>query len=321
MRTSARMRMRDSRPGGTDPVAAAYQVCADITRREARNFSYGIALLPLVERQAMTAVYAMARRIDDIGDGDLPNEVRLDLLERTREELTGVGGTDGGRTGEDQSGEDQSGEDPDRDFALLALDDAARRLPIPMAAFGELIDGCTADVLGRRYERFADLQWYCRCVAGSVGRLSLGVYDAPQNSHANELADALGVALQLTNILRDVREDRINDRVYLPAEDMGRFGCALELDDEHNLTDSPARFAALVRFEVERARQWYDRGLELLPMLDHRSAACTAAMAGIYRRLLDRIDADPEAVRRSRMSLPTRAKAAVALRAVILARA
>ena len=142
----------------------------------------------------------------------------------------------------------------------------------------------------------------------------------PHMTTLRKLADALGVALQLTNILRDVREDRHNGRIYLPQEDLDRFGCTLALDAAGNLADPSDRFAALIRFEAARARGWYDTGLRLLPMLDHRSAACTAAMAGIYRRLLDKITAAPAAVTTSRLSLSGPAKLAVAVRAVTVAR-
>jgi 15-cis-phytoene synthase len=126
--------------------------------------------------------------------------------------------------------------------------------------------------------------------------------------------------LQLTNILRDVCEDRQNGRIYLPQQDLDRFGCTLPLDDAGNIADPSDRFAALIRFEAERARRWYDDGLRLLPLLDHRSAACTAAMAGIYRRLLNKIAATPGAVTTSRLSLSGPAKLAVAVRAVTVAR-
>jgi phytoene synthase len=135
-------------------------------------------------------------------------------------------------------------------------------------------------------------------------------------AEASRIADDLGVALQLTNILRDLREDRRMGRVYLPQEDLDRFGCTLDLDEAGELADPPDRFAALVRFEAERAEAWYAKGLRLLPMLDWRSAACTAAMAGIYHRLLQWISTEPEQVRHQRLSLPTSTKVSLAARAV-----
>ncbi|GGL12919.1 squalene synthase HpnD [Sphaerisporangium melleum] len=278
-------------------VQQAYRVCEDIVRTRARNFSYGIRLLPPPKRRALSAVYAFARRIDDIGDSDGPTAPRLARLTEARDALRRP----------DLSHDDQ---------VMVALADAARRYPIPMAAFEELIEGCTADVRGATYQTFTDLEAYCRYVAGSVGRLSLGVFGADDPQAAAPLADALGVALQITNILRDVREDRLGGRVYLPAEDLAKFGCTLEIDERGGFTDPPRRLSELVRFEADRAREWYGRGLRLVPLLDRRSAACTAAMAGIYRSLLDRIAADPLRALAARSSLPTWRKALVAGRAL-----
>jgi len=125
-------------------------------------------------------------------------------------------------------------------------------------------------------------------------------------------ADDLGVALQLTNILRDVAEDRAMGRVYLPATDLAEFGCASDAGGPRDA------MGLLVRFECARARSWYHKGLALLPHLDRRSRACTAAMAGIYRRVLDRIERDPAVVLDRRVSLPTRQKALVAARAITM---
>ncbi|MFD3603522.1 squalene/phytoene synthase family protein, partial [Streptomyces sp. NPDC058656] len=129
---------------------------------------------------------------------------------------------------------------------------------------------------------------------------------------APEYADTLGLALQLTNILRDVREDAEDGRTYLPADDLAKFGCSAGFDGAYPPAGSD--FAGLVHFEVRRARALFAEGYRLLPMLDRRSGACVAAMAGIYRRLLDRIEREPEAVLRGRVSLPGREKAYVAVR-------
>ncbi len=200
-------------------VRTAYRQCEEITWSQARNFSYGIRLLPPAKRQALAAVYAFARRIDDIGDGDLPAPDKLAALADARAgvmALAANGHRPGGLPAADAA-----------DPVLMALADAAGRFDIPLAAFGELIDGCEADVRGVTYLTFDDLLHYCRCVAGSIGRLSLGVFGTADVATAAPLADALGVALQLTNILRDIREDYLNGRVYLPAEDCERFGCSL----------------------------------------------------------------------------------------------
>jgi phytoene synthase len=206
----------------------------------------------------------------------------------------------------------------------VALADASRRFPIPLGGLDELIDGVLMDVRGATYETWEDLEVYCRCVAGAIGRLSLGIFGAdtetdtgtgtgvPGADRASEYADTLGLALQLTNILRDVREDAGNGRTYLPAEDLAKFGCS---DGFHRATPpAGSDFTGLVHFEVRRARSLFAEGYRLLPHLDRRSGACVAAMAGIYRRLLDRIERDPEAVLRGRVSLPGREKAYVAVR-------
>jgi phytoene synthase len=286
-------------------ASAAYRHCEQITWSQARNFSYGIRLLPPAKRQALAAVYAFARRIDDIGDGDLPAPDKLAALAGARASLAalGAGSADG-------------------DLVLVALRDAAGRFDIPLAAFGELIDGCEADVRGVTYQTFDELLRYCRCVAGSIGRLSLGVFGTADVATAAPLADSLGVALQLTNILRDIREDYQGGRVYLPAEDFERFGCSL---GNGSLTGGPAgngdgdKLTALVGFEAQRASAWYAEGLALMPLLDWRSAASAGAMAGIYYRLLKRIAATPRAVLERRVSLSAREKALVAARSLALA--
>ena len=288
----------------TADVEAAYRQCETITRQQAKNFAYGIALLPGPKRRALSAVYAYARRIDDIGDGTLPVPEKVAELAAARASLMALAaGTaaDAAATG---------------DPVLIALRDSADRFPVPLEAFGELIDGCEADVRGVSYETFAQLEHYCRCVAGSIGRLSLGVFGCAEPAAASPLADDLGVALQLTNILRDIREDLGNGRVYLPAQDLARFGCTLtpagpEPDSSHGTMAGP--LAELIRFEADRARGWYATGLQLLPMLDRRSAACTGAMAGIYRRLLEHISARPQEALAARMSLPGREKALIAV--------
>jgi phytoene synthase len=272
---------------------AAYRECEQITWSQARNFAYGIRLLPPEKRHALAAVYAFARRVDDIGDGMLPDSEKLEQLEQARTDVALLS--------------------KDDDLVIVALTDVAKRFPVPMGAFGELIDGCVADVKGTSYETFDELHHYCRCVAGSVGRLSLGIFGS-SDEKAPQLADDLGIALQLTNILRDIREDQQNDRVYLPAEDLKKFDVAIGRGiDTAQL--SP-QFGRLMEFEIDRARDWYATGLKLLPLLDYRSRACTGAMAGIYRTLLERIADRPAAVLTGRVSLSGGEKARVAVRAL-----
>ena len=307
-------------PPGTEAVGvhAAYRHCEEITWSQARNFAYGIRLLPPAKRQALAAVYAFARRIDDIGDGDLPAPAKLAALAGARDSVTALAAGRDLPGGNGRPAPESSG--PAGDLVLVALADAASRFDIPLAAFGELIDGCEADVRGTTYRTFDDLLRYCRCVAGSIGRLSLGVFGTADVAAAAPLADALGVALQLTNILRDIREDYLGGRIYLPAEDFERFGCslgsgALQPADGGN----GDKLAALVEFEAERASAWYAKGLTLIPLLDWRSAASAGAMAGIYHRLLERIAATPRVVLERRMSLSAGEKALVAARSLVVA--
>ncbi|HET9895795.1 MAG TPA: presqualene diphosphate synthase HpnD [Streptosporangiaceae bacterium] len=281
-------------PAAAVDVRAAYKHCEQITRQQAKNFSYGIALLPGDKRRALSAIYAFARRIDDIGDGTMPPEEKLSALAGARSAVMSLDSAAPG------------------DLVLVALRDAAARFPVPVGAFGELIDGCEADVRGVSYGTFDDLRHYCRCVAGSIGRLSLGVFGSANPDVAGPLADSLGVALQLTNIIRDIREDLGNGRVYLPAEDLKRFGCTLQPAEGDGQGMLGGNLADLITFEATRAKEWYATGLGLMPMLDRRSAASAGAMAGIYRRLLDHICLDPAQVLRRRVSLPAREKAMVA---------
>jgi 15-cis-phytoene synthase len=282
-------------------IDEAYVRCREITAAEARNFSYGIKLLPGPKRQAMSALYALARRIDDIGDGDGPAAAKLQSLAEVRKQVAEL------RTS-------RPALDPD-DPVMTAVADVTRHFPLPVSALEELIEGCEMDVAGTRYETFDDLVGYCRRVAGTVGRLSLSIYGSTDD-RAVGWADDLGVALQMTNILRDIVEDRKElGRVYLPGADLDRFGVGRDLDGpDENLV-------ALIAFETGRAEPWYERGLQLLPLLDRRSRACTAAMAGIYHQLLTSIRRDPASVLRGRISVPSWQKSAVAVKALTVGRA
>jgi phytoene synthase len=305
-------------------VALAYKHCERITRSRARNFYYGIRLLPPRKRSAMCALYAMARRIDDVGDGiagppatgfpyqtakTAPNKTdrvqehdKLAALGAVRASVSLLSGAASGLP---------VAAVPPGDPVLIALADASREFALPVEALQELVEGCEWDIAGRRYATFDELVEYCRRVAGSVGRLSLAIYGSSDPQAAGPLADALGIALQLTNIVRDLLEDRdVMGRVYIPTEDLDRFGVSPELDGK------PDDIMALICFETGRASAWYEQGLRLLPLLDGRSRACTAAMAGIYQRLLDKIRLDPESVLRGRVGLSAGQKATVAAMAL-----
>jgi phytoene synthase len=326
-------------------VRDSYRRCEAITRERAGNFYWGIRLLPAPKRRAMCAVYAFARRVDDIGDGELAPDEKLRRLEQQAASVTRLAGAgvpdvegSGGAAAQGNGGAPGAAVDP----VMIALADARRCFPISPAALGELIDGVRMDVEGTSYERFEDLLPYCRRVAGAIGRLCLAVFDAAasQGGSAPQLADELGVAMQLTNILRDLREDAQVGRVYLPMEDLRRFGLA----DAHEppvqalrraldaiagegnagagaAAGSPQsrsdELSALVRFEAERALEFFERGLGLARQLDRRSAACVLAMAGIYQRLLARIAADPARAVGERVALAPWEKAWVAATSMV----
>jgi phytoene synthase len=278
-------------------VEQAYKASGEITRHEAKNFAYGIQLLPKQKRQAMSALYAFARRIDDVGDG----------VGSAQEKLVGLAGL------RESVGRIARREPIPTDPIEVSLADASSRFPLQPAALLEIIEGCEMDCAGTIYNTFDELLGYCGRVAGAVGRLSVAVFGsrpAPTGTaESHELANVLGAALQMTNILRDILEDRDElRRLYLPVEDLERFGFCAAGDFER----SPEAFAELVHLEAGRTRLLYAEGLSLLPRLDHRSRACVAAMAGIYRQLLERIDAEPAAVLSRRVSLRGREKLAVA---------
>lgn len=313
---------------GSLSTAEAYSQCEAITREQAANFYYGIRLLAGEQRRAMCAVYAFARRVDDIGDGTLERSEKLSRLEAQERALAQLERGDHGPL---------EGSDP----VMLALADAYQRFSLPAGALGELIEGVRMDVHGTAYEDFEGLVLYCRRVAGAIGRVCLAIFGvrdrrAAELADAGQLADDLGVAMQLTNILRDLREDAENGRVYLPAEDLRRFGLVAPAgepsaaavlagiarggpaaeEEAPNGTQEPAA-QALVRYEAQRARPWFDSGGRLAVLLDRRSAACVLAMSGIYSRLLERIEAHPERALAERMSLPAREKAWVAVRSML----
>jgi 15-cis-phytoene synthase len=243
-------------------VESAYAEVERLTRREARNFAYGIMVLPRPKRQAIAAIYAFARRVDDIADGELPLEEKRAGLEALRTAL------------------DSRSEEP----MLVALADARSRYGIPDRALHDLVDGGLQDTERDRYADFAALDGYCRLVAGAVGVACVAVY----GSDDAERAETLGVALQLINIVRDVREDWELGRVYLPQDELAAYGVS---EDDIAAGRVSAEWRALMAFQASRARAYLDEGLGLLETLDSRSAACVSTFAGLYRATLDRIEA------------------------------
>jgi phytoene synthase len=246
-------------------VREAYAEVGRITRREARNFAWGIMLLPRPKRQAVTALYAFARRVDDIADdGGLTAGERRARLERCRASVEILGSASG-------------------DAVLVALADATSRYPIPLQALLDLVAGGLMDVERSRYASWDELREYCRCVAGAVGVACTAVYGPSDPAAAAPRAQAMGLALQQINIMRDVAEDWTLGRVYLPQEELARFGVSEEDIAAGRTGDS---WRTLMEQQAARAEALLREGLELLPLLDRRSALCVRAFAGIYRGLL-----------------------------------
>lgn len=277
-------------------LRAAYRYCQERARREARNFYYGFILLPRAERQAIYAGYAFARRCDDIVDDDLePEEKGRQLAEYRRGLEQCLHGRPSGPV-------------------FLALQDTIRRYRIPPEYFWQLIDGVEMDLAVHRYPTFADLRRYCYGVASTVGLISIEIFGYSDGQQARQHAEDLGIALQLTNILRDIREDSQRDRIYIPQDEMERFSYS-EADIFNGIANEP--FVHLMRFQAERAREYFERGRKLLPLLPRRSRACTAVLQGIYGRILERIEARPSAVLRERVTLSGSQKLALAGRELV----
>jgi 15-cis-phytoene synthase len=276
---------------------AAYAEVVRITRREARNFAWGIAVLPRPKREAVAALYAFARRVDDIADdpGRSPEE-RRHGLEACGQAVLALP------------------EAPAGDPVLVALSDACVRHAVPREALSSLVEGGLMDVERQRYESWDDLREYCRRVAGSVGVACAAVYGPRDPDAARPRAETLGIALQQINIMRDVPEDWHLGRVYLPRDERERFGVGEE-DIAAGLV-TPA-WVALMHAQAARAEALLEEGLRLLPLLDRRSALCVRAFAGIYRGLLVQMRARGYDVFSDRPSLSAvgKVRAVAALRA------
>lgn len=240
----------------------AYAEVERLTRRRARNFAYGIMVLPREKRRAIAAIYAFARRVDDVADGELPPDQKRAQLEQIRAGL----------------------QSPSDDAMSVALADARSRFPIPDSALHALVDGGLQDLGQTRYANFDELRGYCTKVAGAVGVACIAVY----GSDDVERAETLGIALQLINIIRDVREDWELGRVYLPQDELASFGVS---EDDIAAGRATAAWRPLMTFQAERARVHLQDGLGLLRSLDGRSSLCVSTFAGLYRTTLDRIEA------------------------------
>jgi phytoene synthase len=276
-----------------DEVGRSYRYCRRVARSRAKNFYYSFVLLSRPQRDAMCAMYAFMRYCDDLSDE--PGATRA-AIERWRADL-------------DQALAGRFSGHP----VWPAFHHAVRRFGIPPEYFREMIDGVASDLEPRRIETFDQLHRYCYQVASVVGLTTVHIFgfDSPA---ALPLAEKCGVAFQLTNILRDIREDAGLGRVYLPAEDLRRFGVPEE--DLRAGNRSPA-FVELMRFEAARARACYDESRPLLELVSPHSRPSLWALIEIYSRLLERIERSGYDVFARRIRLPAREKAAIVLRALL----
>ena len=261
-------------------LAHAYAVCRGIARASARNFYYAFLLLPSAKRDALAAVYAFMRHADDISDDPaLAPEEKQSKLQSYRTLMRRV----------------LAGERTD-DPVLMALADAQQRFSILPELFDELIAGTAMDAepsgnqLAAPYRSFDDLRRYCYFVASVVGLVCIRIFGY-RDVAAEPLAEQCGIAFQLTNIIRDVKEDALMGRVYLPTDDLARFGrSADELSPSHLRNGfSPAKFQPVLQFEAERAREFYSAAERLIPLIQEDCRPALWALVEIYRRLLDKI--------------------------------
>ena len=263
-------------------VDESYKHCEQVARAQAKNFYYSFILLESAQRKAMCAIYAFMRYCDDLSDG--PAKADAAIMQRWRDELTqALNGT--------------YGPNP----CWPAFHDTVQRFRIPHQYFYEMIDGVSSDLEPRRIQTFDELYDYCYHVASVVGLTIIHIFgfDDPK---ALELAEKCGIAFQLTNIIRDVKEDEELGRVYLPEEDRARF----------------ADLKSLLAFEASRAKQYYADSLPLIGMVHKKSRASLWALIEIYRRLLQRIEASGYNVMNGRIRIPTWQKLAILLRAQLL---
>ena len=279
-----------------EEVRLAHRATAHTVRRAAANFYYPFLLLPPPKRRAIYALYGFCRRADDIADGPGTADERRRRLERFRGELTA---TLAGRPGSP---------------AWLALADAAHRCRLTPSHLHTVIDGCAADCAPLAIQTLADLERYCYGVAGVVGLLSCEIFGSvrPRDPTVPALAVRLGFAMQLTNVLRDLREDALRDRCYLPAADLDRFGCtATQLAGPPlpGPAGEPAR--RLMRFELLRAREAFSASRPLFGRLPRDARGCPAALAAVYGRLLSAIEARGYDVQSTRVGLGRAARARV----------
>lgn len=274
---------------GSRAQRRSYAYCRKIARTRARNFYYSFVLLSREQKNAMCAMYAFMRFCDDLSD---EHGASLAAIEQWREQLDSA----------------LSGRAADHPL-WPAFVDSVQRYRIPHRYFYEMIDGVSSDLEPRRIETFDELYRYCYRVASVVGLTTIHIFgfDSPE---ALPLAEKCGIAFQLTNILRDIREDAQNGRVYVPAEDLRRF--------RTDLSNHDGNFVDLMRFEAARAREYYDASRPLIDLVHQRSRRSLWALIQIYRRLLDRIERSNFDVLERRISLPAWEKLSIVARAAVM---
>ncbi|MGZ6212738.1 MAG: presqualene diphosphate synthase HpnD [Candidatus Binataceae bacterium] len=274
-------------PAADAALREDYARCASITRRSSSNFYYAFMLLPAERRQALYSVYAFCRFVDDIADdavGDEAGGQPAKLLARWREELERV----------------YNGSPTHAISRALAYN--VRRFAIPRRYFEEIIDGVEMDLGRTRYATFEELRLYCYRVASAVGLVCIEIFGY-RNPRTREYAENLGIAFQLTNIIRDLSEDAARGRIYLPLEDLARFDVS---EDEILRGADTLELRRLLEHEVERARSFYAQAENALAAEDRVAMVCAEAMRSIYRALLERIASKGCGVvgRRHRISTP-----------------
>lgn len=277
-------------------VEEAYDRCTEITRAEARNFYFGFILLPRERRRGIHALYAFSRLCDDSVDGAEGQAEKEAAVAARRRDVDAA----------------YAGAVPADDPVLIALADAIRRFGIPRGPMDALVEGVAMDLDTTRYPDWAALKTYCDRVAGAVGVLSLHVFgfrDPAAVGHAEDL----GVAMQVVNIMRDVQEDSLRDRIYLPADEMAAHGVT-EADIMADRMTPGMRH--LMEAQAARAGEYFASGHMLLPMLDLRARMCVQMLAALYEDILARLAARDFDVTRGRVSLPGRRKLVLMARSI-----
>lgn len=275
-------------------LSRSYDFCIRLTRQRAGNFYYAFLILPRAQRRAMCALYAFMRIADDIADSEAPIEQKWISLQAWRRGL--IDALSGSST----------------HLVHPALVHIVERYRIPPIYLQELLDGVQEDLIRSRYATFAELYQYCYRVASAVGLACIHIW-GHYDPKAEQYAEWSGIAFQLTNILRDVAEDARGGRIYLPQEDLTRFGCT-----EAQLLNGPfdEHYQQLMHFQVQRARDYYDRAWPLWHHLPPAGRAVFQVMTLIYRGVLDKVEERGFQQVNERVSLSPWHKARLLLQAV-----